>query len=72
MLLSGAMRGAYFSGSAKPVHAWLAGRQAGPWVYQYWDRSPETVKALKELDDLHKRGALSDDELKRARAKLGA
>jgi hypothetical protein len=72
MLLSGAMRASEFSGQKRPVQAWFAGRQAGPWVYQYWDVPPETAKALKQLDDLHKRGVIDDAELARARAKLGA
>ena len=81
MLLSQLMRSAAITGSTDVVPKQLLGRQGGRWAQQWLDSSVPGGRAsaapaadhgarLRTLDDLHRRGLLTDEELERARAKL--
>jgi hypothetical protein len=72
-LLSSMMRVDEFTGGrAGAVDAWFAGRQSGRWLTQPARASaaPDAARTLAELTDLRRRGALTDDELERFRARL--
>jgi hypothetical protein len=67
-------RTAAITGRADSVNAWFADRQGGRWAEQTIRRAlphPQRDAKLKELDDLHAQGIVSDAELKQLRARLG-
>jgi hypothetical protein len=68
VLLSSAMRAAEFSGSGKPIHRWMAGRQLLPWAAQ-WTPPRSASATLKSLDELHASGVIDDREYAELRAR---
>jgi hypothetical protein len=78
-LLSQMMRTAAITGRADQVHAWFADRQGGRWADQLVrnafpppHRSRDRAESERGLSELHARGILTDEELERLRARLGA
>ena len=84
MLLSQVMRRAAITGRTDVVPTQLLGRQGGRWAQQWIDSAypdaaarsrgrppqPSAADGLRVLDDLHRRGRLTDDEFDRVRARL--
>jgi hypothetical protein len=76
-LLSQQIRRVAITGRTDSVNAWFANRQGGRWAEQTiagafpdlprHDRGSQ----LRELEDLHRRGVVSDAELAALRARLG-
>jgi len=85
MLLSQVIRGVAITGRTDAVGAQLLGRQGGRWTQQWIDsafpdaaarshRAPppaDAAERLEALEDLRRRGLLTDDELERLRTKHG-
>jgi hypothetical protein len=74
-LLSQAMRAAAFTGSPDSLFTRIAGRQGGDWAARTVGAAYPTQRAhpaatLRDLDDLHDRGVLTDAEFERLRARL--
>jgi hypothetical protein len=79
-LLSQMIRTVAITGRTDTVNAWFADRQSGRWAEQkiaaaFPDlpgRPPaDPARKLRELEDLHRRGAVTDAEFERLRAGLG-
>jgi hypothetical protein len=76
VLLSQLIRTAAITGRPDSVHAWFAGRQGGRWVEQTvrgaMPKPPraDAAQTLSELTELHASGVITDDEMKRLRARL--
>ena len=72
-LLSSMFRRAAITGRPDQVHAWFADRQGGRWADQkvraaFPTRPPDN--AVRDLEKLHKSGAISDAEFQELRAGL--
>ena len=77
VLLSGLIRQATVTGRTDHIRSWFGERQGGRWAEQ-------TVRAvvpaatrprsqrLRELDELHARGVVTDAEYETLRARIGA
>jgi hypothetical protein len=86
VLLSQLFRTAAITGRTDVADAtWFAGRQGGRWAEQtiaaamptaargaHEPRPADPAGMLRELTELHRRGALTDAELERLRARLRA
>jgi hypothetical protein len=75
MLLSGLIRQATVTGRTDYINRWLGDRQGGRWAEQAVQSVVPAARprseSLKQLDDLHTRGVVTDAEYKRLRAKYG-
>jgi hypothetical protein len=73
VLLSRLMRTAAITGRPDAIDAsWFAGRQGGRWAEQTVRKAIPAVgpaETLRELDDLHRRGVITDSELEQLRAR---
>jgi hypothetical protein len=78
-LISQMIRASAITGRPERVHAWFADRQSGRWVDRMVrDAMPagsaaaprDRAETLGELTELHRSGALTDDELAALRARL--
>ena len=71
MLLSGLIRQATVTGRTDYINAWLGDRQGGRWAEQTVQSVVPAAQprsdSLRQLDDLHARGVVSDDEYKALR-----
>lgn len=71
MLLSGLIRQATVTGRTDYINAWLGDRQGGRWAEQTVQSVVPAARprsdSLRQLDDLHARGVVSDDEYKALR-----
>ena len=75
MLLSGLIRQATVTGRTDYVNAWLGDRQGGRWAEQTVrsvvpDARPRS-HSLKQLDELHARGVVTDAEYRQLRKRYG-
>jgi hypothetical protein len=74
MLLSGCIRQATVTGHTDQIRAWLGDRQGGRWAEQTVQAVVPAARPrperLRELDDLHARGVVTDAEYKQLRARL--
>ena len=74
MLLSGLIRQATVTGRTDYVSSWLGERQGGRWAQQVQAIVPAATRPrpqrLRELDELHQRGVVTDAEYHRLRAGL--
>jgi hypothetical protein len=72
MLLSGMMRASAMTGDPDYVNGWFRGRQFGRWMLQPKpaQRPRDPQAALRDLDDLHQRGLVTDEEFERLRARV--
>jgi hypothetical protein len=75
MLLSGLVRQATITGRTDHIESWLGARQGGRWARQVQAIVPAATRPrperLRELDDLHERGVVTDAEYQQLRARLG-
>jgi len=75
MLLSGLIRQATVTGRTDYISSWLGERQGGRWAEQTVQAVVPAARPrsewLRELDDLHQRGVVSDAEYKQLRARVG-
>jgi hypothetical protein len=75
VLLSGCIRAAAVTGRTDYVNAWLGDRQGGRWAEQtvraVVPAARPRSESLKQLDDLHARGVVTDAEYERLRARVG-
>ena len=71
MLLSGLIRQATVTGRTDYINAWLGDRQGGRWAEQTVQSVVPAARprsdSLQQLDELHARGVVSDDEYKALR-----
>jgi Short C-terminal domain len=71
MLLSGLIRQATVTGRTDYINAWLGDRQGGRWAEQtvrsVVPAAQPRSHSLKQLDELHARGVVTDAEYKRLR-----
>ena len=81
MLLSQVIRGVAITGRTDAVGARVLGRQGGRWAQQWIDSAfpdaaarshhapppPPAADARARLEDLHRRGLVTDDEFERLR-----
>jgi hypothetical protein len=71
MLLSGLIRQATVTGRTDYINAWLGDRQGGRWAEQtvrsVVPAAQPRSHPLKQLDELHARGVVTDAEYKRLR-----
>ena len=71
MLLSGLIRQATVTGRTDYINAWLGDRQGGRWAEQTVQSVVPAARprsdSLRQLDELHARGVVSDDEYKALR-----
>jgi hypothetical protein len=80
VLLSQYIRAAAITGRPDSLNAsWFGGRQGGRWAEQTVraamptrgaEASANSAQTLQELTDLHRRGVLTDAELKELRGRL--
>jgi Short C-terminal domain len=74
MLLSGLIRQATVTGRTDYIQSWLGARQGGRWAEQTVQAVVPAARPrperLRELDDLHQRGVVTDAEYKQLRARL--
>jgi hypothetical protein len=78
-LLSRMMRTVAITGRTDSVNAWFAGRQGGRWAEQTISaafpaadphvRRIPPAETLRQLNELHRRGVVTDAELERLRAR---
>ena len=75
MLLSGMIRQATITGRTDYINTWLGDRQGGRWAEQTVQSVVPTARprshSLQQLDDLHKRGVVTDEEYKKLRGRYG-
>ena len=75
MLLSGLIRQATVTGRTDYVNAWLGDRQGGRWAEQTVRSVVPAARprshSLKQLDELHARGVVTDAEYKQLRKRYG-
>lgn len=75
MLLSGLIRQATVTGRTDYINAWLGDRQGGRWAAQtvrsVVPAAQPRSQSLKQLDELHARGVVTDAEYKRLRRRYG-
>jgi Short C-terminal domain len=78
VLLSGMMRSAAVTGRTDTLAAWCAGRQGGRWAERtvraaFPTAAPraDPAEALRELNELHRRGIVTDAEFAALRARYG-
>ncbi len=75
MLLSGLIRQATVTGRTDYINSWLGDRQGGRWAEQTVRSVVPAARprsdSLKQLDDLHARGVVSDAEYKTLRRRYG-
>ena len=75
MLLSGLIRQATVTGRTDYIRSWLGDRQGGRWAEQTVQSVVPAARPrserLRELDDLHQRGVVTDAEYKQLRARVG-
>ena len=73
-LLSQAMRAQAFNGSPDSFFTAIAGQQGRAWtertVRSAYHADPRASETLRRLDDLRRRGVITDPELERLRAQL--
>jgi hypothetical protein len=74
MLLSGLVRQATVTGRTDYIQDWLGHRQGGRWAEQTVQSivpaaRPRTEQ-MRDLDDLHARGVVTDAEYQQLRARL--
>ena len=71
MLLSGLIRQATVTGRTDYINAWLGDRQGGRWAEQAVQSVVPAARprsdSLRQLDELHERGVVSDGEYKALR-----
>ena len=76
MLLSQMVRQATVTGRTDYLQAWLGQRQGGRWAEQTVQAVVPAARPrpqrLRELDDLHERGVVTDAEYQTLRARIGA
>jgi Short C-terminal domain len=76
MLLSQMVRQATVTGRTDYIQSWLGQRQGGRWAQQVQAIVPAATRPrperLRELDDLHEHGVVTDAEYQQLRARLGA
>ena len=74
MLLSGLIRQATVTGRTDYIRSWLGDRQGGRWAEQTVQAVVPAARPrperLRELDDLHQRGVVTDAEYKQLRARV--
>jgi hypothetical protein len=86
-LLSQMIRSVAITGSTDHVNAWFADQQGGRWAEQTVRQAfpnvpsharpaprpaaPDPAQRLRELEELHRRGVVSDAEFAQLRARLG-
>jgi hypothetical protein len=74
MLLSQMVRQATITGRTDYVQSWLGRRQGGRWAQQVQAIVPAATRPrperLRDLDDLHERGVVTDAEYQKLRAGL--
>jgi hypothetical protein len=72
-LMSQMIRSVAITGNTDYVNAWFADRQGGRWAEQTVRAAfpQQTAPQLRELDDLRRRGAVTDAEFDRLRARIG-
>jgi hypothetical protein len=72
-LMSQMIRSVAITGNTDYVNAWFADRQGGRWAEQRVRAAfpQQTAPQLRELDDLRRRGAVTDAEFDRLRARIG-
>ena len=75
MLLSGLIRQATITGRTDYINSWLGDRQGGRWAEQtarsVVPAARPRSESLKQLDDLHARGVVSDAEYETLRRRYG-
>jgi hypothetical protein len=75
MLLSGLIRQATVTGRTGYVNRWLGDRQGGRWAEQavrsVVPAARPRSESRRDLDELHERGVVTDDEYAKLRARLG-
>ena len=75
MLLSGMIRQATITGRTDYINTWLGDRQGGRWAEQTVQSVVPAARprshSLQQLDDLHKRGVVTDEEYKKLRGRYG-
>ena len=75
MLLSGMIRQAAITGRTDYVSAWFGNRQTGRWAQQMVQAAVPAARprshSLRQLDDLHARGVVTDAEYKMLRRRYG-
>ena len=73
-LLSQMFRTVAITGRTGTVNAWFASRQGGRWAEQTVQAVVPAARPrperLRELDELHQRGVVTDAEYKQLRARL--
>jgi hypothetical protein len=72
-LMSQMIRTVAITGNTDYVNAWFADRQGGRWAAQTVRSAfpKQTAPQLRELDDLRRRGVVTDAEDDRLRARIG-
>ena len=75
MLLSGLIRSSVVTGRTDYIRSWLGERQGGRWAEQtvrsVVPAARPRSESLRELDELHRRGVVTDDEYEKLRTRLG-
>jgi hypothetical protein len=72
-LMSQMIRSVAITGNTDYVNAWFADRQGGRWAEQTVRAAfpKQTASQMRELDDLRRRGVVTDAEFDRLRARIG-
>jgi hypothetical protein len=74
VLLSGLIRQATVTGQTDQIRSWLGDRQGGRWAEQTVQAVVPAARPrperLRELDELHARGVVTDAEYQQLRARL--
>ena len=68
MLLSQVIRSAAITGRTDAVGEQILGRQGGRWAHQWIDSAFPDAARAGTIEDLRRRGLLTDDEVTRLRA----
>ncbi len=70
-LLMGMMRASAITGDPEYVDGWFRGRQFGRWMMQPPPhRAADPEATLRDLEDLHTRGIVTDEEFEQLRARV--
>ena len=72
-LMSQMIRSVAITGNTDYVNAWFGDRQGGRWAEQTvrGEFPQQTAPQMRELDDLRRRGVVTDAEFDRLRARIG-